>query len=85
MFCIKRLALCQTNIDVGVSINADTPKRGVYFMEHPNLKWMMTGGTHEAISPLAAGCFPAEANNSSGMYRKSEAIQFLLESEIEWD
>ena len=27
-----------------VSING-TPKRKVYFMEHPNIKWMITRGT----------------------------------------
>ena len=29
---------------VGVSINGNTPKQMVYFMENPNLKWMRTEG-----------------------------------------
>ena len=31
-------------MEMVVSINGTTPKWMVDFMEHPNLKWMMTGG-----------------------------------------
>ena len=30
---------------MGVSISMGAPKSLVYFMEEPDLKWMMTGGT----------------------------------------
>ena len=33
--------------DMGVSINGATPKWMFYFMEIPNLKWMMWGYLHD--------------------------------------